>query len=186
MRVFIKQNGRRYSFLKNKEDEEPLWTGFWDSEWRTGVYSKICDSTRELVTIKFEIHPPFWRANKTTYKITFHQLNQEFIVKTVSYLRGWWTFVFNESKYDYFEHPGRKMSLYKNDVQIAKYKMGTVHAWERDFGFVIANNDENVLLLIALFLMLDMGQMNDADVTLDLGNVFGGVKEWNENWLPSK
>ncbi len=186
MRVFIKQNGRKYKFLKDKEDEEPLWTAFWDSKWKTGVFSKISDSKEVLVTIEYENQPPFWRANKTTYRITVHQLHQKVIVKTVSHLRGCWTFVFNENKYDYFEHSGRKMSLYKNDVQVAKYKMGTVHAWERDFGFVIANSDENVLLLIALFLMLDMGQINDADVTLDLGNVFGGVKEWNEYWLPAK
>jgi len=185
MRFYIKQGGNQYKFFRNKEDTEPFLTGYWDSKWRTGVYSKIRDSNEELVTINYEIGPAFWRMNKTSYKITFHKLGQEIIVNTANHFKGHWTFCLNEDKYDYFQHPGRKMSLYKNDKQIAKYKMGTVHMWESDSGFVISNSDENVLLLIALFLMLDMGETNGADITLDLGNVFAGVKEWNEYWQPT-
>lgn len=185
MRFYIKQGGNHYKFFKNKEDTEAFLTGFWDSKWRTGIYSKICDDSEELVTIKFENSPFFWRINRTTYKLTFHKSKLEIIVNTVNHFKGHWTFLLNEHKYDYFQHAGRKMSLYKNDRQVAKYKMGTVHLWESDSGFVISNNDEDALLLIALFLMLDMGETNGADLTLDLGNVFAGVKEYNEYWQPT-
>jgi hypothetical protein len=185
MRFYIKQSGNHYKFFKNKEDADAFLTGFWDSKWRTGVFSKICDSSGDLVTIKFENRPFFWKISETTYKISFHIYKYEVIVKTINHFKGHWTFILNEARYDYFQHAGRKMSLYKNDKQVAKYKMGTVNAWESDTGFVICNSDEDVLLLVALFLMLDMGETNGADMTLDLGNAFAGVKDYNEHWQPT-
>jgi hypothetical protein len=67
---------------------------------------------------------------------------------------------------------------------MAKYDKRTVQMWNNDTGFIISNNDENKLLLLAIFLTFDMGENIDGDVNVDLGNLTGGVKEFNNYWQP--
>ena len=181
MRIYIKQRGSRYKFFKGKEEGEPFLIGYWDSKRKIGLHSKILNTEKEeLVTIDISYSPWFWKMHKIIYRIVFHKLNAEVEVKAANYFRGHWTFVFGGDRYDYYAHYGRKKSLYKNDNQVAKYSMGTVNVWDRDFGFIISNNDENELLLLSVFLMLDMGEDMDGDLNIDLGNMVAGVKEYNE------
>jgi|SRR5690606_7580481 hypothetical protein len=184
MRLYIRQKGHKYKFFEDDNEEEILH-GLWDSGWRQRLHSKIFDKdNQELVTITLKKAPAFWRMNKTTYQIRLHRENIDVEVKAVNAYKGHWTFEYKGDKYDLYFHYGLKKSLFKNEYQVAKYDKGTVHVWDNDSGFIISNNDENKLLLLAIFLTFDMGESMDGDVNVDLGNLTGGVKEFNSYWQP--
>ena len=185
MRLFIRQKGYKYQFFRDNE-EEPYLFGLWDRKRKLGLYSKIlAKDNKELVAVAFSNNPWFWNASKTKYKIIFHEEKTELEVKAVNYFKGHWTFDLNGDKYDYYFHYGHKKSLFKNGNQVAKCDKGKVHFWNTDSGFIIANNDENSLLLLSLFIMVDMGDSMDGDVNVDLGNLPGGVREYNNYWQPT-
>lgn len=184
MTLYIRQNGHKYKFFEGNNEEEILH-GLWESKWRQPLRSRIFDKTnQELATITLTKAPAFWRMNKTTYQIHLHNEDTNVEVKVANAYKGHWTFEFKGDKYDFYFHHGLKKSLFKNDNQVAKYDKGTVHIWNNDSGFIIANNDENKLLLLAIFLTFDMGESMNGDVNVDLGNVTGGVKEFNTYWQP--
>lgn len=184
MRLYIRQQGHEYKFFEGNNEEEILH-GLWNSGWRVRLHSRILDKdNQELVTIILTKAPAFWGMNKTTYQIRLHKENIDIEVKAVNAYKGHWTFGLNGDRYDYYFHFGQKKSLYKNDNQVAKYDKGIVHMWDNDTGFIVSNNDENKLLLLAMFLMFDMGENIDSDVNVDFGNLTGGVKEFNDHWQP--
>ncbi|MFI5406642.1 MAG: hypothetical protein ACHQ1D_09030 [Nitrososphaerales archaeon] len=184
MRLYIRQKGHKYDFFEN-DIEEGILHGYWDNKRKIGLHSKILDKdNQELVTVTLTKAPAFWRMNKTTYRIQIHKENIDFEIKAVNAFKGHWTFELNGDKYDFYFHFGLKKSLYKNGNQVAKYDKGTVHIWNNDTGFIISNNDENKFLLLAIFLTFDMGENMGGDFNIDLGNLTGGVKEFNSNWQP--
>ena len=184
MRLYIRQKGHSYKFFEG-DNEEEIFHGFWDSGWRVRLHSRIFDKDNlELVSVTLIKAPLFWRLNKTIYRIQLHNENIDIAVRAVNAYKGHWTFELNEARYDFYIHFGHKKSLYKNDNQVAKYDKGTVHLWSNDSGFIVSNNDENKLLLLALFLTFDMGESMDGDVNVDLGNLTSGVKEFNSYWQP--
>ena len=186
MRLYIRQKGHKYNFFENDIEEEILH-GHWDSKWRTGPYSKIFDKdNQELVAVSLTKAPAFWRLNKTTYRIQIYKDGIDIEVRAVNAYKGHWTFQLKGDKFDFYFHYGLKKSLFKNDVQVAKYDKGTVHMWNDDSGFIVANNDENRLLLLAIFLTFDMGENMDGDVNVNLGNLTGGVRELNNHWQPTR
>jgi hypothetical protein len=185
MRLYIRQKGHKYQFFEGDNEEEILH-GHWDSGWRVKLHSKIFDSdNQELVTVTLTKAPAFWRMNRTTYRIQLHKEGIDIEIKGANAYRGHWTFELNEDKYDFYFHRGHKKSLHKNGNQVARYDKGTVHMWDNDSGFIIANNDENRLLLLAIFLTFDMGEDMDGDVNVNFGNLTGGVKEYNNYWQPT-
>lgn len=186
MRLYIRQKGSRYKFYENDNEVETL-TGYWERKRKLGLYSKIVDAeNKEVVTVTLTNSPWFWELNKTTYRIVLPSENLTVDVKAVNYYKGHWTFNLNTDKYDFYFHRGHKKSLFRNGSQVAKYNKGTVHLWNNDSGYIIANSDENRLLLLSLFVMFDMGEYMDADVNVDLGKLDGGVIESNDHWQPAK
>ncbi len=185
MRLYIRQKGNKYKFYENDSEVETL-TGLWDRKRKVGLFSKIFDTNdNELVTVLLTNSPWFWELNRTTFGIKLHREQIHINVKAVNYYKGHWTFNINNDRYDFYFHRGHKKSLFKNDKQVAKYNEGKVHFWNNDSGYIIANNDENKLLLLSLFIMFDMGEYMDADVNVDLGKLDSGVIENNENWQPT-
>lgn len=186
MRFYIRQRGHHYKFFEGDKEVE-TFNGYWDRGWRVKLHSKIFDSEkRELATITLTKAPFFWRLNKTIYQIQIHNENIKIEVKAINAYRGHWGFKLNQNRYDFYFHFGHKKSLFKDNQQVAKYDKGAVHMWANDSAFIVANNDESKLLLLALFLTFDMGQSMNGDVNVDLGNLTGGVKEFDNNWYPTK
>lgn len=184
MKLFIRQKGHTYKFFEDDSEEESFH-GLWDRNRKAGLHSKIFDKEKqELVTVTLTKAPAFWRMNKTTYQIHLHKENLFIDVKAINAYKGHWTFELNGNRYDFYFHYGHKKSLYKNDNQVAKFDRGVVHMWSNDSGFIIANNDENKLLLLAILLTFDMSESMDGDVNIDLGNLTGGVREFNKYWQP--
>ena len=185
MRLYIKQKGYSYKFFENDYEQETL-IGSWARKRKYGLFSKIFDlDGSELATVVLTNAPWFWELNKTTYRINLHKEQIEINVKAINYHKGHWTFNISNDKYDFHFHRGHKKSLFKINIQVAKYNKGKVHLWNRDSGFIIANNDQNKILLLSIFVMFDMGEHSEGDVNVDLGKLNGGVIENNEYWYPT-
>jgi hypothetical protein len=186
MRLYIRQNGNKYKFFENDIERE-TFTGYWDRKRKIGLYSKIVDiDNKELVTVTLTNSPWFWELSKTTYRLEIHTEQIQTEIKAVDYHKGHWTFNIDNEEYDLYFHTGHKKSLFKNGRQVARYDKGQVHFWSNDSGYIIANNDENKLLLLSLFITFDMGEYMDADINVDLGKLDGGVIENNEYWTPTQ
>ncbi|WP_210489421.1 hypothetical protein [Rufibacter aurantiacus] len=184
MRLYIKQKGHIYRFFKNDEKEE-VFTGFWDRKRKIGLFAKVLSKeNEELVTVNLFKEASIWNYNKTEYKILLHKENTEIIIKALNAWKGHWTFMYASDSYEFYFHRGHKKSLFRNGNQVAKFDKGRVNFWDYDSGFIVANNDENKLLLLALFLCFDMGESMDGDVNVDLGNLLAGVKQYDSTWFP--
>lgn len=185
MRLYIRQKGNNYQFYKGDE-KEPFAKGFWKRSWKTRLHSKILGLDNcELSTIRLKYAPWFWeKGTKTEYEITLCESNEIIIVKCLNSLRGHYSFEFNQNKYEFYFHQGHKKSLYRSDLQVAKYDKQVVSWWDNDSGLIVSNNDENEILLLSLFLMFDMGEFNEVDLTVDLGQGLDGVKEYDPRWVP--
>jgi hypothetical protein len=139
-----------------------------------GDYAKIFNrGNRKEILITQKVTGAFWRLNRTAYVIDFLHLNETLEIKCVNYLLGHWTFNFQGASYDLFVYSNSWKALYKNDVQVAKYrKLNDVYD-------ILANNDENRLLIISLFITFNMGDSTvDDDVCLITNNAPTEVKAW--------
>lgn len=175
----------RYKFFQNDGDNEIL-TGCWDTKRKIGVFSKIFDlEGKELVMVYAKNSPWFWELNKTVYGIALQKEGVVIDVRAISYSKGHWTFDIGVDNYHFYFHRGHKKSLFRNGVQVAKYNKGAVHFWSNDSGYIVANSNEDILLLLSLFIMFDMGQTMGADINVDLGKLDGGVVESDDLWVPT-
>ncbi|MTI20355.1 hypothetical protein E1176_04910 [Fulvivirga sp. RKSG066] len=184
MKIDITQKGNLYKFYKNNNEDHFL-TGKWIGGWFSKVRSEIYDLHHvKLVTIKQGQVNPIWSKKKDTYEFELHKLDLKLTIIVTNRWKGHWSFKFNDDNYDFYRHRGHRRSLYKNSQQIAKYNKRSVNLWEYDKGYIIADNDSNELILICLFLAYDMGEQNDADISVDLGQLAEGVKEYDDSWTP--
>ncbi len=111
-----------------------------------------------------------------TYLIHGYKPDRPIEVKCVNYKRGHWAVNLDESHYDIYFHGRVKKSLYRNGEQVAKF----VHTHSENF--VIANSDEDVLFLIALFMIFRMDSTDD-DLILEICD---NEKDENSRWYPVK
>ncbi len=187
MRLYIRQKGCNYQFYKG-DDKEPFVKGYWKSSWRTKLHSKIITlDNRDIATIKFKYAAWFWESEtKTVYEIVLDEMNEVVTINCLNSWRGHYSFGFRHHKYDFYFHQGHKRSLYKDNIQVAKYDKQTVSWWDNDTAFILSNNDENEILLLSLFLMFDMGESYEADLNIDLGQALSGIKEYDSSWVPNK
>ncbi|MFD2245873.1 hypothetical protein [Pontibacter ruber] len=189
MRIDIIQKGSKYTFYRH-DIEEPLFTGRYRSFFFKEEYTEVFNQGGELVAvIKFGNSiwfPGFNRKSKSTYIIDFIEQQTAVEVTIQNYTKGYWTFEYKGHKYDFYRHRGHERSLFKDERQVARYDKRSVNLFENDRAYVIANNDEDELLLLCLFLAYDMGEYNDAEISVDLGHIAEGVKKIDHNWRPWK
>ncbi len=117
-----------------------------------------------------------WKLSKSTYLIDGYEKDSTVEVKCVSYKRGYWTVNLNKDNYDIYFHGQAKKSLYRNGEQVAKFGR------TNEGHFVISNNDEDVLFLIAVFMTFKMGDTApDDDSILE---IYDNEKNENSKWQP--
>lgn len=184
MRVYIKQRGRKY-FIYQEDDNPPILTGYWASNRKAGLHAVFFDSS-EKEQLRVSVGKCPWIGGPTSYLIKTTELPSEIEVELKSRWKFDFQFSLDGDKYSYYGHNGHMKSLYKNDIQVAKFNKATFNWGERDSGYIIYNSDENVKLLLGLWIMRDMGEINDAEISIDLGNITSSAKVWNNNWFPTK
>lgn len=189
MKIDIIQRFSKYSFFINDE-KEPFFRGRYRNPFFKKGYSELLSVEGEIVaTVKIgnsPWFPAFNRKAKLTYILTFIKPYFQVEVTVQSYIKGFWTFDYKKDHYDFYRHRGHKRSLYKNGIQVARFDKRSVNLFENDRGYIISNNDEDVRLLICLFLAFDMGEYNEAEGTWDIGSLTEGKKEINPHWQPWK
>ena len=175
MKIFIKRNwwGRYYIYQEDKADYSFYGTSGY-LIWR-GDYAKIYNTLKEEVLyVKQGKIGAIWNLNKITYLLDFIKGKKAIEIKAIDYLNGHWTFDTDGNRYDFYLHNRYRKSLYKEQNQVAIYaKMngGTL---------IVANNDEDAVLLTGLFMAFNMGDTTpDADIALN------SSKEENPNWKPN-
>ena len=92
-------------------------------------------------------------------------------------------------KYDLYGHKGRKVSIFKNDKQVAFFDKSAVSWFEGDNYKIIADDDCHPTLLTSFVLIWDNFFSNDREdstVTYDLGNIGPQARTFDKNWIPKK
>jgi hypothetical protein len=117
-----------------------------------------------------------WKLSKSSYLINGYKSDITIEVTCVSYKNGHWAVNLDQDNYDIYFHGRAKKSLYRNGEQVAKFGR------TKDRHFVISNNDEDVLFLIALFMAFKMGDSApDDDLILE---IYDDEKDENSRWQP--
>ncbi len=110
----------------------------------------------------------------------------DLLFDTVSFWRNHYCCVVGMDKYEVFEHRGRKVSIFKNDEQIASFKRKAVSVAMGDDYTVYANDGADSNLLVCFCIICD--NFNDAGkdkgiINLNLGNLFQ-ARKFDESWQP--
>lgn len=187
MKIDIAQKSSKYTFYKNGS-KDPLLKGYFKSPLFGANYTELFDMNEALVvSVRIGNNPWFPLLNgksKLTYLITFHARSLTVEVTVQHFAKGHWTFKYQDCNYDFYRHRGHNRSLFKNDRQVAKFDKRSENVLEYDSGYIIANNNEDELLLICLFLCYDMGMNNGGEPSVDFGHLTEGVREINPYWHP--
>lgn len=91
-----------------------------------------------------------------------------------------YSLTFHKSVYEFYGHEGRKFSVFKNEHQVAWLEKDLVG----DYYKIIANNDENKLILVAFVLTYDIHFHAGNDFSIDFGKIGWKMKEFDESWKP--
>ncbi|QNF31851.1 hypothetical protein HUW51_03620 [Adhaeribacter swui] len=189
MRLDISQKGNKYTFYK-LGIEKPIFKGRHRQFFFKGDYSEIFNSTDELVAL-VKIGNNIWfpginRWSKATFIINFPESATSLEITIQNYSKGYWTFEYKNHQYAFYHHKWHQKSLFKDERQVARFDKRTVNLFKYDRAFVIANNDEDELLLLGIFLAYDMLESYDSDGPNYYGRVQEGVKKIDPDWQPWK
>ncbi|ALI99985.1 hypothetical protein [Rufibacter tibetensis] len=184
MRLNIYQEERKYQFYRNDEDS-PYLTGevFWASSKKP--FGEIYDLENRPVAILMNGESSsFWKKGKPTY---FLYLDSEVVeVTVVSIWKGHWAFEYKGFHYNFYWHNGYKKSLFKSGEQVAKYDARESYPLDPKKAFIVANNDEDHVLLLGLFLLFDKGSALDSELPRNSAYLGRGVQECDYYWFPKR
>jgi uncharacterized protein YxjI len=92
----------------------------------------------------------------------------------------------NKDTYRLYSHNDRKRSILKNEVQVAWWDKDTFSFGGGDYYKIIADNDCNYPLLIAICVIIDHihSRHSKSGFSFDAGNPFTDLPEFDKNWKP--
>lgn len=189
MKLNIIQSGANYQFLKN-EDKVPYLTGRAlanETIWNRAdlVLAEIRDVEGNLVA---SVHTgkASWIWRKVTGKYKFCIASEVIEVELISYWKGCLGFRFQGEDYRFYWHNGYRKSLYKSGVQTAKFDARESFPVDPRKAFIVANSDENDLLLLCLFLLYDKESALDSETSRSKPFLGRGMQESDDYWFPTK
>ena len=106
--------------------------------------------------------------------------------QTLTHWRTYFKCVLENDIYEVYCHRKRKISIYKNGLQIGACQKNAVTIFAGDNYELILDHDTEVELLISFILILDnMTSKNRGNIiTLDFGLIFKEFKKFDTNWKP--
>lgn len=106
--------------------------------------------------------------------------------QTLSHWRTHFKCVLENDIYEVYRHRKRKISIYKNGLQIGASEKNTVTIFAGDNYELILDRDTEVELVISFLLILDnMTSKNRGNIiTLAFGLIFKEFKKFDANWKP--
>lgn len=88
--------------------------------------------------------------------------------------------------YELYCHKERKVSVFKNNIQIAFWEKEAITYLVGDYYEIMANKNSEKELLIAICLIMDNIHSKGGSLfNVDLGLIFKEEKEFNNNWKPN-
>lgn len=126
-----------------------------------------------------------WFFVRPSYNIIRGQDTYAF--ETISFWKNHFQCQVGADVYDIYGHKGRKYSIYKNDTQVAWWEKARVTWFAGDNYKMIADNDSDTELLIALALVVDNAKSNKQDrgaVTVNIGHIGPQAKKFDPSWQP--
>ncbi len=108
----------------------------------------------------------------------------EALFHTVSFWKNHFRCEYRGKTYDIYGHRGRKFSIFKNNKQIAYFVKEAVSYFAGDNYKLIAEDDEDVALLVSFVLIIDSYRSRGRErgpVNFDIGNIFQ-ERPFDESW----
>lgn len=91
--------------------------------------------------------------------------------------------------YQIYGHNGNKYSIFKNNIQVAFWEKNSFTMGEKDVYTIIANNNENSLLLVSFCICIDNSKSNFSNelslFNFDLGFNGNLLREFDSSWKPN-
>lgn len=108
-------------------------------------------------------------------------------LRTISFWKAHYQCQLGADFYDIYRHRGRKCSIYKNDKQVAWWDKEAVSWFNGDNYRIVADNNCNINLIIALCLAMDNYVNNDKEkgsFNIDIGRLGPQAKPFDATWQP--
>jgi uncharacterized protein YxjI len=124
---------------------------------------------------------------KANYSIRVEGSHYKFISKT--YWKPSYQCISNDGMeiYTIIGHKGLTHSIFRNDDQIGSITKSRLSIGSGDEYNLIADNDSNHLLMVAITLVLDSFLSSNSGsntINIDLGNFTGELQPFDKNWKP--
>ncbi|CAA0190096.1 hypothetical protein [Tenacibaculum maritimum] len=138
-------------------------------------------SKNEILRIKTKIG-----FNGIRHIINFKNDLTDIILKLKGSLsKNYYECIYKKDEYRIICHRGHNTSIFKNGEQIAYYSKKSSAVFSAPEIQLISNSDINFHLIFSFILSLEISyQDKNEAITLDLGNVGGEFKPFNEKWTP--
>lgn len=90
--------------------------------------------------------------------------------------------------YDLYNHKGRKVSIFKNNIQIGYWEKEAISYFAGNSYKILANDNSDKELLIAFCLILDNIHSKGvgAILNIDFGIVLKESRKFDKSWIPTK
>lgn len=137
-----------------------------------------------IANVQIGVSAWVWSKKKSTFELFIIEPNNKVVFVIENFFKGFWKFQYNKENYEFHRHKGHKKSLHNSSGQVALYDKRNINVGVSDKVTLLANNNENPIVLFALFISYDFGDTEDSEVTIDFGNISNGLKEFDENWRP--
>lgn len=124
----------------------------------------------------------FFRAN---YHLRIKDKYYQFISKTI--LKPSYECVGDEKRYIIIAHKGLKYSIFDHEKQIGVIEKNRIVVGSGDEYKVIVDKKSNPILMISIALIIDNfrgGNNNTHAISIDVGNIMGELKPFNQSWKP--
>ncbi|WP_210465862.1 hypothetical protein [Rufibacter roseolus] len=184
MRLNICQEGQDYCFYKNDEEEPYLnaRVGWVPSNKAIASIYKFWD--KPVAIIRQGKGQKFWEKGKVTYLLQLMEGTVEVIIESA--WKGHWSFDYKGFQYNFYMHNGYKKSLFKAGEQVAKFDAREYYPLPLKKAFIVANNDEDDILLLSLFLLYDKESALDSELPRNSAFLGRGVRESDQYWFPKR
>ena len=156
--------------------------------------SKLFRLFPEIYLFELGISKPKYVIKKriSFFRVAFDLLSPDDEVhhfRTIKYWKGHFYCQIGQDYYEVFAHKGRKYSVYKNDTQIAWWHKEAVSWFNGDNYKIIADFGNDTERIISFCLIIDnafSSSNNNSTVTIDFGQVWSGVKQFDTSWKPKQ
>jgi len=178
---FIIEQFDNYFELSKSGDSRKILNGNWSMLF--GKYKAEILNPEEKLIYSINRKFSFWKWNMT------YSINDNFgniiELKAPNKRHSIYEMKIEKNKYVLKLHKGRKKSVFKNGIQIAKIDESLVELFYKDKVKIITNNPENINEIFLLIICLKIGEENEGGITFDFGNI-GEMEPIDNNWKPEK